>query len=142
MTRVDFYRLETGEVLQAVCLVTGKAYQAGYRVRVYGADESTLAELDQRLWTFRQNAFVPHARRDQWDPDLPEPVVLATDCWTPEGAGVLVCASPPPGGCLDLYERVAEFVPPDPEGRQAARQRYAHYRDVGHELHAHDLRVN
>ena len=141
MTRVDFYRLEGGDPLQAACLVTGKAYQAGYRVRLY-AEGDRLAEIDARLWTFRQNAFVPHARREAVDPDFPEPVVLADDCLSPEGAEVLVCASPPPYDCLEHYARVAEFVPPDPEARQAARARYARYRDAGHELHAHDLRVN
>ncbi|MEF8792960.1 DNA polymerase III subunit chi [Thiohalorhabdus sp.] len=142
MTRVDFYRLEAGDTLQAACLVTGKAYQAGYRVRVYTRDESSLADLDARLWTFRQNAFVPHAPRDRVDSEIPEPVVLATDCLTPEGTEVLVCVAPPPPECLDHYERVAEFVPPDPENRQAARQRYARYRAAGYDLYAHDIRAN
>ncbi|MFB6261978.1 MAG: DNA polymerase III subunit chi [Thiohalorhabdaceae bacterium] len=130
------------ETHQAACLVTAKAYQAGYRVRLYAGDEANLAELDSRLWTFRQNAFVPHARREVVDEDFPEPVVLATDCLSPEGASVLVCAAPPPPECLEHYERVAEFVPADPEYRQAARRRYAHYREAGHELHAHDIRAN
>lgn len=142
MTRVDFYRITGGNVLQAACLVAGKAYQAGYRVRVYAGEDSQLADLDRRLWTYRQNAFVPHARREAVDPECPEPVILAADCRAPEGTEVLVCASPPPPDCLEHYSRVAEFVPADAEGRSAARARYAGYRDAGHELHAHDLRAN
>jgi len=142
VSRIDFYRLSAGDPLQAACLVTGKAYRAGYRVRLFAADESRLAELDRRLWTFRQNAFVPHAVRERRDPDFPEPVVLAGDCADPEGAAVLVCASAPPEDCLDRYERVADFVPADPEGRSAARDRYARYRDAGHDLHVHDLQAN
>jgi DNA polymerase-3 subunit chi len=142
MTRVDFYRLADGDPLQAVCRVVSKAYTAGYRVRLFASDEAHLADLDQRLWTFRQNAFVPHARRDRVDTRFPEPVVLADDCADPGSAEVLVCATPPPPDCLPVYARVAEFVPADPRERQAARERYARYRDQGFDLHVHDLPAN
>jgi len=141
MTRVDFYRLDGLDLLQAACLVTGKAYQAGYRVRLYAAEEADLAELDQRLWTYRQNAFVPHAREAQVDPQFPEPVVVSAECDSP-GGEVLVCAAPPPPDCLSQYARVAEFVPTETAARDAARNRYAAYRDQGHELHVHDLKAN
>ena len=142
--RVDFYRLPatgTEASLHAACLVTGKAYNAGYRVRVY-ADPDRITDLDQRLWTFRQGSFVPHARRERLDPDFPEPVVLASDCDDPEGADVLICAAPPPADCLPHYARVAEFVTQDDTVKEAARRRYTAYRQAGYELHAHDLRLN
>ena len=142
MTRIDFYRISSGDLLQAACLVTGKAYQAGYRVRLYAADEDRLAELDRRLWTFRQNAFVPHARSDRVDPDHPEPVLLAADCRDPQGAEVLICASPPPVDCLGAYARAAEFVPAEPDARNEARTRYATYREAGFDLHVHDIQAN
>ena len=144
MTRVDFYRLpaEGAEAtLHAACLVAGKAYRAGYRVRIYAGPEQ-VADLDRRLWTYRQGAFVPHARADQLDPDLPEPVVLASDCHDPGAAQVLVCVAPPPADCLERYARVAEFVTRDDPVREAARRRYTEYRRAGHELYAHDLRLN
>lgn len=141
-TRVDFYRLSGGDTLQAACLIAGKAYQSGYRVRVFAMEEERLEELDTRLWSFRAAAFVPHARRRDRDPDLPEPVILADDCASPEGAQVLVCLSPPDPACVPAYPRVAELVPPDPEGKAAARRRYAAYREAGYQLQAHDLAVN
>ncbi|HKJ86982.1 MAG TPA: DNA polymerase III subunit chi [Gammaproteobacteria bacterium] len=143
--RVDFFRV-TGEgetaTLQAACMVAGKAYGSGYRVRVYAASEGLLADLDTRLWTYRAGSFVPHARRERLDPDVPEAVVLSGECLEPEGAHVLVCASPPPEDCLSGFQRIAEFVPVDPEGREAARHRYSRYRQAGYELYTHDLRVN
>ena len=142
MTRIDFYRLSGGDPLQAACLVAGKAYQAGYRVRIYAEDEGHLADLDNRLWTFRQNAFVPHARRERLDPERPEPVVLSNQCADAEGTEVLVCVSPPPAECLGRFPRVAEFVPADPDQRQAARTRYARYRDQGFDLRIHDIQAN
>jgi len=144
MTRVDFYRVPASgaDAAQlAACLVAGKAYRAGYRVQVY-ASADQLEELDRKLWTYRQGAFVPHARADRVDPDFPEPVVLASDCRDPGGAQVLVCVTPPPAECLDGFARVAEFVTADDPVREAARQRYTEYRQAGYELHAHDLRLN
>jgi len=142
MTRIDFYRLDGLEPLQAACLITGKAYHSGYRVRLYAAEEARLTELDSRLWTYRQNAFVPHALQARLDPEFPEPVVLSDDCQTGASDEVLVCASPPPKECLGRYSRVAELVPAEVEERNAARSRYAEYRDAGYELHVHDLRAN
>jgi len=144
MTRVDFYRVPAAgaeAAHTAACLVAGKAYRAGYRVRVY-ATADQLEDLDRRLWTYRQGAFVPHATADRLDPDSPEPVVLSSDCLQPGEAQVLVCVTPPPAECLEGYARVAEFVTQDEPVREAARQRYTAYRQAGHELHAHDLRLN
>jgi DNA polymerase-3 subunit chi len=144
MTRVDFYRLPAAgseAVERAACLVAGKAYRAGYHVRIF-AESSQLDTLDEKLWTYRPGAFVPHASRERVDPDWPEPVILADDCRENGGAQVLICVVPPPADCLDGFERVAEFVTQDDPVREAARQRYAAYRQAGHELHAHDLRLN
>lgn len=146
MTRVDFYRLAKGgdeAVLHSVCLLAGKALQSGYRVRIYAAEPERLEDLDVRLWTFRQGSFLPHARETAADPDFPEPILLSDRCGGEPGEGeVLVCASPPPPECVAGHVRVAEFVPPDSGPREAARRRYAAYRDAGYELHAHDLTLN
>lgn len=141
-TRVDFYRLNGDDLSLATCLIAGKAYQAGYQVQVLAAGEDERTALDTRLWTYRPGGFVPHAPRDRRDPDFPEPVVLSSDCRPAEGVQVLVCRSPPEMDCIGAYTRVAELVPPDPEGRNAARARYVSYKDAGYELHTHDLAVN
>lgn len=147
MTRVDFYRLSGGgndPVLEAACRVAGKAYESGYRVQFLVAEPDRLAAADERLWTFRDGAFVPHARAEATDSEDPEPVLLVAAC-DPGAATpgtVLVAASPPPAECALAFARVAEAVPPDSAGRQAARARYAAYRERGVELHTHDLRLN
>jgi DNA polymerase-3 subunit chi len=144
---VDFYRLSGGgddPVLEAACRVAGKAYESGYRVQFLVAEPQRLETADERLWTFRDGAFVPHARREAADPEEPEPVLLVDQCNSAaaDNATVLVAASPPPADCAAGFPRVAELVPPDPEGRQAARARYAAYRERNWELHTHDLRLN
>lgn len=139
--RIDFYRLRgEGEDLlpQAVCRVVGKAYQAGFRTRVYAHDPELLADLDSRLWTYRPGSFIPHAREGELDPELPEPVVLSTECGNGEEE-VLICASPPPQGCTAAFERVAEFVRLGSSDQEEARQRYRAYRQAGFELRTHDL---
>ncbi len=141
-TCVDFYRLKGDDLVQATCLIAGKAYQAGYYVRIFAAEEAQLEELDSRLWSYRPGSFIPHARRENRDPHFPEPVILADDCESPEGAQVLVATTPPRSECAASYLRIAELVPPDPEGRAAARQRYATYREAGYSLRVHDLTVN
>lgn len=145
MSRIDFYRVaEDGSeaLATAICLVTGKAYQTGHRVHILTADPDWRSDLDQRLWTYRSQAFIPHARTEEADPDDPEPVLLGTDCHPSVEADVLVCATPPETTCVAAFPRVVELVTPDTTIRQAARERYQAYRAAGHELHTHDIRVN
>jgi DNA polymerase-3 subunit chi len=147
LTRVDFYRLSGGgedPVLEAACRVAGKAYESGYYVQLLVAERDRRERADERLWTFRDGAFIPHALAEAADPEEPEPVLLAAqpDAGSGTSATVLVAASPPATEDAGAFPRVAEFVPQDPQGRQSARDRYAAYRSLGLELHTHDLRLN
>ncbi|MEZ5576592.1 MAG: DNA polymerase III subunit chi [Candidatus Competibacteraceae bacterium] len=65
MPRIDFYVLpdqkENGRALLA-CRLADKAYGLGHTVYLFTASEARAAALDDLLWTFRQDSFVPHER--------------------------------------------------------------------------------
>jgi DNA polymerase-3 subunit chi len=63
--RIDFYVLpdhqEKGRSLLA-CRLADKAYSLGHTVYLFASSEARAAALDDLLWTFRQDSFIPHER--------------------------------------------------------------------------------
>ena len=63
MTRIDFYILDTGAVQDRYllsCRIAEKAWKENHRVMIQAASEQEARHLDQLLWTFRDQSFVPH----------------------------------------------------------------------------------
>ena len=62
--QVDFYILETAaahEQLRTACRLAEKAWHKGHRVFIHTDSKETARSLDDMLWTYRQDSFVPHA---------------------------------------------------------------------------------
>ncbi len=63
--RIDFYVLpdhqDQSRALLA-CRLADKAYGLGHTVYILTASEAQAAALDDLLWTFRQDSFIPHER--------------------------------------------------------------------------------
>ena len=63
MSKVDFYILPTDSLsarLDFACKLCEKAWRLGHRVYLHCQDAEQRSELDQRLWRFKGEAFVPH----------------------------------------------------------------------------------
>ncbi len=117
------------------CRLLRKAWQARARVLVT-APEQTLVQLDEALWTFEAQGFVPHVRV----PAADAAVASRTAIWLAaaprrDDAGGLpsvlvnLGAEPPPGA--DDFARVIEVVGSGDEERRAGRQRWRHYEGWG-----------
>ncbi|MBK1692527.1 DNA polymerase III subunit chi [Ectothiorhodospira mobilis] len=139
MPRVDFYVIpgdDPRQRLLTVCRLVHKAYGLGHRVHVRTASAGESRFLDELLWTFRDDAFIPHGIAPE-DPSLP--VTLGHDEPLPPSARVLVnLAHPAPELPGDL-ERVAEVINDDPQVRDPGRERFRAYRERGCEMHHHKL---
>jgi len=63
MTRVDFYVLSDADALtrgMLVCKLAEKAFRHDKSVFIHSDDEQLLKQLDEQLWQFRGDSFVPH----------------------------------------------------------------------------------
>ena len=100
------------------------------------ADAATLERLDQLLWTFSDDSFVPHDI--VLDGAATAPVTLA-DAHRPLPAGTEVCINLCDDALDADCERIAEIVTGDEPARAAGRQRFATYRERGLELEMHEL---
>jgi DNA polymerase-3 subunit chi len=63
----------------------------GQRVLILARDQAQARELDQGLWTFEPDSFLPHALAGGPDQDE-EPVLIATEAGNPNQAAVLIAA--------------------------------------------------
>lgn len=114
------------------CRLLRKAWQARARVLVT-APEETLARLDEALWTFEAQGFVPHLRLPAADAALAARTPIWLAAMPPDGERppVLVNLGADAPAGADDFARVIEVVGTGDEERQAGRQRWRHYEGWG-----------
>jgi len=132
MTRIDFYQLnpERHRYEQVVCRLCEKAWEQKQLTLLLTEDAAQSQMLDQRLWTFSDDSFVPHDSEDSDDFVTP---ILIHDNPDPAGERQLLInlsASVPP--YFAQFERVIELV--TEENKAQARQHYSYYKERGYPL--------
>lgn len=140
MTRVAFH-FHVPDGLDYTCRLLRKAHAAGQTAWVLGSAD-TVRQLDVLLWTFSAQDFIPHAvAGTQAGSALRRSAILLADQMpdAPDGWSVLVNLTPDVPAGVERFERVIELVPDDEAARQAARQRWRHYRQLGWEIEQHDV---
>lgn len=140
--RVDFY-LSTSDQPQAgwliACRLLEKAWQRGHRVFVYcdNADDATL--LDELLWTYKDDSFIPHNL--QGEGPEPPPAVQIGYGSEPRGFNdILLNMSSTIPSFHSRFRRIMEIVTNSETAREISRQHYREYRAKQFELHTHSIK--
>ncbi len=141
MPRIDFYVLpdhqEKGRSLLA-CRLADKAYSLGHTVYLFVSSEARAAALDDLLWTFRQDSFIPHERYPLIGAEG-SPVLIGVASPAEVNAQVLInCTDGLPEG-FERFERVVELVDQHPEVLAQSRERFKQYRERGCAPETHKL---
>lgn len=143
--QVDFYILDAAaeqERFRTACRLAEKAWQKGHRVFIHTASTETAKHIDDMLWTYRQDSFVPHAlfrERSEASTEDCEPVLVGDGTAEPVDLDVLINLSESVPPFAASSARVAEIVSGDESARRAGRARYRDYRDRGITIHQHNL---
>ena len=85
-----FYHLTRNPLEVVLPMLLGKARDAGWSVLVRGANPRRMAQIDDALWTFRDDAFLPHGIAGG-PHDADQPILLTTDPGLPDGRACLIC---------------------------------------------------
>jgi DNA polymerase-3 subunit chi len=144
--KIEFYILAAPtrqEALRWVCQLTEKSYHNQESIFIHTENNQDAAYLDQLLWTYRDDGFIPHHLHH------PEPI---QDCRAPIHIGETSPNEAFQGVLFNLnsrftlshlsYSRVVEIVFPDPNVQQLARERYRQYQQTGHELLTYKIQAN
>jgi len=144
MTRIDF-AFGAKNRLRTACETVLKQYAGGRRMLVYCQDQTLLQRFNQFLWGFQDSAFIPHVYAD--DPLADKTAIVFTNSLPARsehdaGLGIkwllnLDQHCPPD---TEQFDRILEIVSLNENDITQARKRWKNYQQLGHELHAHDLR--
>jgi DNA polymerase-3 subunit chi len=125
-----------GERVRLICTAAQRAFEGGGTAAVYVPDPAEARELDEALWTFAQDAFIPHVRLEEAQQPLIEPVVLFSGEPGDVDSDLLIVST---GGELPewfaRFRRIRDFaVLYDEPLRQASRARFAACRAAGYHM--------
>ena len=139
--RIDFYVHEadaTDGRLRLACKIIDRAYRSGHTAYLWARDDHETNLLDDLLWTFSQNSFVPHSRNNH-NSDLTTPVHIGHHPPQSGSAEVVVSVADRPVEDYSNFLRIAEVVGFDEAEKQSGRSRFKFYRDQGLELETHRI---
>ena len=140
MTEIAFH-FNAPQKISYACKLLRKAVQAQARVAVLG-EASLLSRLDAELWTFSALDFVAHQRAPvQGMAAHLTPVVLCDSLEQSPHQDVLVNLTNTLPAGFERFARLIEVVTNDETDRQAARQRWKQYTELGYQIVRHDLAI-
>lgn len=144
MTRVDFYVLSDSDAQNRntlVCKLAEKAFRHDKPVFIHADDANLLEQLDQHLWHFRADSFVPHRLVHNGEPLSQldnDPVQLSAN-EPGTDRRVLINLSNQVPTFFSRFERTLEVVNQSEPVRDSARERYRFYQQRGYPLQTHKM---
>ncbi|MDF2368108.1 DNA polymerase III subunit chi, partial [Sneathiella sp.] len=106
MTEVSFYHLQSEPIERALPRLLEKVRERGFRVAVRGVTEERIETLDEALWTYRPESFLPHAREGEGVDATAQPILLTlAGAGNANAATVLVLTENAPADDLASFER-------------------------------------
>ena len=139
--QIDFYVLQEqspGGRFKLACRIVEKAYRLGHRVYVRTDNSVDTHALDDLLWTFSQNSFVPHQLSTEND-SQGSPVVIGEHPPTAEGTDVVISIADDPVANFTAYPRIVEIVGCEDDEKASGRNRFRYYREHGMEPNTHRI---
>lgn len=141
MTKIDFYILPvTLEMprLQFVCRLIEKAYKQRHRVYVNTLDSAQAHQLDELLWTYREDSFLPHNLYGE-GPEPAPPIQIGYNLTPENHRDILINLHAEIPAFYTQFSRVLEFVIQEADAQAAGRERYRIYRAQGFTINTHKL---
>lgn len=139
--RIDFYLLAQ-EQPQArypyACRVIDKAYQRGHHVYVHTSSEAEAHIIDDLLWTFRDDSFIPHEIIAEDNNKVA--VTIGFQQPKLEKKDILINLSTTTPTFASEFQRLIEIVPQDAEFKALCREHYRAYSQQGHDINTHNVK--
>ncbi len=140
MPRSDFYILPSDDSdtrRRFLCKVLEKAHGLGHRIYIRAADETAARQLDELLWDYRSDAFLPHSLIAE---QLDSPIEIGYGDSLPQHRDLYVNMAFEANELSLSFERIIEVVIQQDDILQASRDNYRQYQQRGYEIHMNDMR--
>ena len=132
MTEILFFHLRGRTLEQVLPTLVERSLARGQKVVVQLGSEDRLAAVDDHLWTYADDSFLPHVA--DREPDAAQnPVVLTLGEDNPNGAQVRICGDGVriPDAVADYQRLVLIFDGDDAEALAAARDDWRKVKAAG-----------
>lgn len=114
-----------------------KQFRAGHRVFIYVNSIDDAHLIDEQLWCFEPDSFVPHNLQGE-GPKGGAPVEIGQT--PPVGRrNVLINLATTLPDFIRRFSQVYDFVPTEQNAKQAARQRFVHLRQLGANISTQEI---
>jgi DNA polymerase-3 subunit chi len=134
VTEVLFYHLQRQPLEAVLPTLLEKSLERGWRALVRATTDERLSALDDHLWTYSDESFLPHGT--EREPDAAEqPVVLTLSNRNPNGAAILflIEGAPVPEDASSYQRLVLMFDGNDQDAVAAAREQWKAVKGGGHD---------
>ncbi len=139
---VDFYLLKDTAV-QAIallaCRLAEKTVAHHKTAYLCCANDNDVNAIDQLLWTFKEESFIPHAKENTLAAKT-APLVIG---WNTQSLSrqydILINLQSEIPTYWQSVTRILELVAADPTLKEHSRRRYKYYREANCQLQLHEL---
>ncbi len=140
--KIDFYILENLSAQQSwqyTCQLIEKIHDEQHAIYINAHSHEEAAHLDQLLWTYREDSFLPHNIYNDND-DFPPLIQIGHSITPTRHKTTLINLAHEIPIFSQQFENIVEIVFPGPHMQQLARDRYRQYRDRGDSLATHKIK--
>ena len=142
MTSIKFYIIP-GQAPDSrqltACRLTEKILGMGKRIFIHTESPGAAQQLDQMLWTFRDDSFVPHGLYPADEDDEQLKILIGHDTAPEHDTDILINLTNEVPPFFGRFQQVVELVNDEESIKQPGRERFKFYRDRGYEMETHKL---
>ena len=124
MTEVIFVEVTASRMEMRACEIAEHTYAQGERLQIIALDEEQAARLDDLLWTYKPDNFIPHGIWKSMDSESDQPVLITTRKEPVPGIASLLTMDYCPVEMVQQFSKVIHVVLVDNHERLEASRRY------------------
>lgn len=140
---IDFYLLaqpEKQDKFLYACRVIEKAYLRNHVIFIYCENQADAESLDEMLWTFKEESFIPHNLQGE-GPEPPPPVQIGYGDEPRNYQDILINLSSEVPSFFKRFKRIIEVVTEDNADKDQSRSRYRQYRNNQCSIKTHSIKA-
>jgi DNA polymerase-3 subunit chi len=140
MPKIDFYILPDvpNALLQFTCRLVEKAYRQKHRLYIHAMDQTQAHQIDEMLWTYREESFLPHNLYGE-GPEPTPPIQIGFQSTPEKHRDILINLNQAVPTFYQQFARLLELIPID--AQETGRERYKFYRTQGFDIQTHKLQT-
>ncbi|QOL25861.1 DNA polymerase III subunit chi [Thalassotalea sp. LPB0316] len=142
-TQVEFFVLpdteaESNNYLLQACVHAANLYRQNIRAYIYTEDLEQAHHIDELLWSFDPQAFVPHNLVGEGPK---QGAAIEIGHQPPQNRRpVLINLTTQVPNFVNQYQQIIDFVPAENQLKQHARERFKQYRAMGFAINTHQAK--